>query len=92
MLSNCLDIGDISLQLNHFLSLSCYKLVCHYFLRLLSTLCTHTCPISCILLLCSAAQKMRSTLMKTSSRHAKPLIICVWQDGVLSAAYSFLDL
>jgi hypothetical protein len=53
MLSNCLGIGAISLQLNHLLSLSCYKLACHYFLHLLSTLCTHTCPISCILLCCS---------------------------------------
>jgi hypothetical protein len=37
------------------------------------------------LLLCSAAQKMRSTLMKASSRHAKPLVNCLWQDGVHSA-------
>jgi hypothetical protein len=78
MLSSCLGIGAISLQLNHLLSLSCYKFACHYFLHLLSTLCTHTCPISCILLLCSATQKMRSTLMKTSSRHVKPLVICLW--------------
>jgi hypothetical protein len=85
MLSSCLGIGVISLQLNHLLSLSCYKLACHYFLHLLSTLCTYTCPISYILLLCSAAQKMRSTLMKTSSRDVKPLVICLWQDGVLSA-------
>jgi hypothetical protein len=34
------------------------------------------------LLLCSAAQKMMSTLMKTSSRHAKPPVICLWQDDV----------
>jgi hypothetical protein len=86
MLSSCRGIGAISLQLNHLLSLSCYKLACHYFLHLLSTLCTHTCPISCILLLCSAAQKMRSTLMKTSSRCVKPPVICLWHDGVLSAA------
>jgi hypothetical protein len=33
--------------------LSCYKLSCHYFLHLLSTLCTHNFPISCILLCCS---------------------------------------
>jgi hypothetical protein len=85
MLSSCLGIGAISLQLNHLLSLSCYKLACHYFLHLLSTLCTHTCPISCILFLCSAAQKMRNTLMKTSSRCAKPPVICLWQDSVLSA-------
>jgi hypothetical protein len=43
-----------------------------YFLHLLSTLCTDTCYILCILLLCSAVQKMRSTLMKISSRHVKP--------------------
>jgi hypothetical protein len=29
---------------------------------------------------------MRSTLMKTSSRHVKPPVIYLWQDGVLSAA------
>jgi hypothetical protein len=86
MLSSCLGIGAISLQLNHLLSLSCYKLACHYFLHLLSTLFTHTCHISYILLLCSAAQKMRNTLMKTSSRRAKHPVICLWQDGVLSAA------
>jgi hypothetical protein len=56
-----------------------------YFLHLLRTLCTHTCHILCILLLCSAAQKMRSTLMKTSSRHEKPPVNCLWQDGVHSA-------
>jgi hypothetical protein len=55
MLSSCQGIGVISLQLNHLLSLSCYKLACHYFLHLLSTLCTHTCPIFYILLLCSTA-------------------------------------
>jgi hypothetical protein len=55
-----------------------------YFLHLLSTLCTHTCHILCILLLCSAAQKMRSTLMKISFRCAKPSINCLWQDGVHS--------
>jgi hypothetical protein len=86
MLSSCLGIGVISLQLNHLLSLSCYKLACHYFLHLLSTLFTHTCPIFCILLLCSAAQKMRNTLMKTSSRRAKAPFICLWQDGVISIA------
>jgi hypothetical protein len=77
MLSSCLGIGAI-LCLNLLLSLSCYKVACHYFLHLLSTLCTHTCHISCILLLCSADQKMRSTLMKTSSRRSKPLVICLW--------------
>jgi hypothetical protein len=53
MLSSCLGIGAISLQLNHLLSLSCYKLACHYFLHLPSTLCTDTCPISYILFYCS---------------------------------------
>jgi hypothetical protein len=86
MLSSCLDICAISLQLNHLLRLSCYKLACHHFLHLLSTLFTHTCPISYILLLCSAAQKIRNTLMETSSRCAKPPVICLWQDGVLSTA------
>jgi hypothetical protein len=85
MLSSCLGICAIFLQLNHLLSLSCYKLVCHYLLHLLSILCTHTCPIFCILLLYSIAQKMRSNLMKTSSRRVKPPVICLWQDGVLSA-------
>jgi hypothetical protein len=65
------------------LSLSCYKLAYHYVLHLQSTLCTHTwhisyilllCAwhISYILLLCSAAQKMKTPLMKTSSRRAGP--------------------
>jgi hypothetical protein len=43
-----------------------------YFLHLQSTLCIHTCHISGILLLCSVAQKMKSSLMKTSSRRAGP--------------------
>jgi hypothetical protein len=30
--------------------------------------------------------------MRTSSRHAKPPVIYLWQDGVFSAAYSFLFL
>jgi hypothetical protein len=64
----------------------CYKLACHYYLHLLSTLCTHTCPIFYILLLSSTALKIRNTSMKTSSRHAKPSVIYLWQDGVLSAA------
>jgi hypothetical protein len=55
-----------------------------YFLHLRSTLCTHTCYILCILLLCSAAQKMRSALMKISSRRVKPPINWQWQDGVHS--------
>jgi hypothetical protein len=49
-------------------SLSCYNLACHYFLHLQSTLCTHTSHISCILLLSSTAQKMKSSLIKTSFR------------------------
>jgi hypothetical protein len=53
MLSSCLGICAISLQLNHLLSLSCYKVAYHYFLHLLSTLCTHTCSIFCRLLCCS---------------------------------------
>jgi hypothetical protein len=32
-----------------------------------------------------ATQRMRSTLMKISSRHAKPPVNCLWQDGVHSA-------
>jgi hypothetical protein len=54
------------------LSISCYKHACHYFLHLWSTLCTRTCHILFILLLCSAAQKMKSSMMKTSSRHTGP--------------------
>jgi hypothetical protein len=53
MLSSCLGLCAISLRYNYLLSLSCYKLACHYLLHLLSTLCTHTYPISCILLCCS---------------------------------------
>jgi hypothetical protein len=49
------------------LSLSCYKRASHYFLLLLCTLCTHTCHVS--LLICFAAQKMKNSLLKTSSRH-----------------------
>jgi hypothetical protein len=60
------------MHLNLLLSLSYYKLAYHYFLHLRSTLCTHTYHISCILLLCSAAQKMESSLMKTSSRRVGP--------------------
>jgi hypothetical protein len=30
--------------------------------------------------------------MKTSSSHANHSVICMWQDGVLSAALSFLDM
>jgi hypothetical protein len=59
------------------LSLSYYKFACHYFLHLWGTLCTHTSYIFCILLLCSAAQKMKNSLMKTSSRHASPSFLPV---------------
>jgi hypothetical protein len=86
MLRYCLSLGAFCVNQPFWLSLSCYKLACHYFLHLLSTLCTHTCPIFCTLLLCSTAQEMRSTLMKTSSRHAKLPVICLWQDGVISTA------
>jgi hypothetical protein len=53
MLSSCQGLGAFSLRENYMFGLSCYKLACHYFLHLLSTLCTHTCPIFCILLRCS---------------------------------------
>jgi hypothetical protein len=72
MLRSCLGIGAFLCKLNHVVSLSCYKVACHYFLHLQRTLCTHTCHIFCILLLCSAAQKMKSFSMKTSSRHVGP--------------------
>jgi hypothetical protein len=71
MLRCCLGLDAFS-GVKTMLSLSCYKLACHYFLHLRSTLCTHTFHISYILLLCSAAQKMKSSLMKTSFRHACP--------------------
>jgi hypothetical protein len=85
MLKYCLGLGAFSankLVGQAFLAINLHVI---YFLHLLSTLCTHTCHIFCILLLCSAAQEMRSTLMKTSSRRAKPPVICLWQDGVHSA-------
>jgi hypothetical protein len=72
MLKSCLCIGAFLCKLNHVVSLSCYKLSCHYFLHLWSTLCTNTYHISYILLLYSAAQKMKSSLMKTSSRCVGP--------------------
>jgi hypothetical protein len=69
------------------LSLSCYKLVCYYFLHLLSTLCTYTCYIFCFsaMLCCSEDEEF---LMKTSSRRAGPLLSAC---GVvsLSATLSF---
>jgi hypothetical protein len=69
---HCLGLGAILSILNLLLSLSCYKLVCHYLLHLLSTLCTHTCHISYILILCSTDKKMKSCLMKIFSRRAGP--------------------
>jgi hypothetical protein len=73
---------QINLLVKLFLVINLYII---YFLHLLSTLYTHICHILCIMLLCSAAQKMRSTLMKISSRRAKPPVNCMWQDGVHSA-------
>jgi hypothetical protein len=72
MLRYGLGLGANFCMYTMLLSLSCYKLAYHYFLHLWSTLCTHTCHISFILLLCSAAQKMKSSLMKTTSRCAGP--------------------
>jgi hypothetical protein len=84
MLRYCLGLGDFSADKPVGYAFLVINLYVIYFLHLLSTLCTHTCHILCILLLCSAAQKMRSTLMKTSSRRVKPLVNCLWQDGVHS--------
>jgi hypothetical protein len=84
MLRYCLGLGAFSVNNPVDYAFLVINLHVVYFLHLLSTLCTHTCHILCILLLCSAAQKMRSTLMKTS-RRAKPPVICLWQDGVHSA-------
>jgi hypothetical protein len=76
----------LSLQINLLVKLFLViNLHVIYFLHLLSTLCTHTSYILCILLLCSASQKMRSTLIKISSRLAKPSVNCLRQDGVHSA-------
>jgi hypothetical protein len=75
MLSSCLGIGATSLQSNNLLSLSCYKLACYYFLYLLSTLCTHICPISYILLCCSEDEEYFD---EDFSRRAKPPVICLW--------------
>jgi hypothetical protein len=58
-----------SLQLNLVLSLSYYKLVCHYFPTLAEYFMYSHLLCFLFLLLCSAAQKMRSSLMKTSSMH-----------------------
>jgi hypothetical protein len=41
-MSLCLDVLYNKTML---LNLSCYKLACHYFLHLQTTLCTHTCHI-----------------------------------------------
>jgi hypothetical protein len=65
-----LDLSGLSQTM--LLSISCYKLACHYFLYLRSTLCIHTCHIFCILLLCFATQMMKSFLMKTSFMCACP--------------------
>jgi hypothetical protein len=85
MLRYCLGLGAFSANNPVGYAFLIINLHVIYFLHLLSTLCTHTCHILCILLLSSAAQKMRSTLMKTSSRRAKPPVFCLWQDGVHSA-------
>jgi hypothetical protein len=68
----------LSVRINHlvkpFLLQACmplYPTLAEYFMY------SHI-TISCILLLCPAAQEMRSTLMKTSSTRAKPLVICLW--------------
>jgi hypothetical protein len=55
MLSSCLGLDTILCKLNHMLSLSCYKIACHYFLHLLSTLCTNTCYFTyfAVMLCCS---------------------------------------
>jgi hypothetical protein len=57
-----------SLQFNLVLSLSCYKLACHYFPTLAEYFMYSHLLCFLFLLLCSAAQKM-SSLMKTSSMH-----------------------
>jgi hypothetical protein len=85
MLRDCLGLGAFSADKPVGYAFLVINMNVIYFLHLLSILCTHTCHILYILLLCSAAQKMRSMLMKTSSRHAKPSVNCLWQDGVHSA-------
>jgi hypothetical protein len=57
------------MQLNHMLSLSCYKLACHYFSHTCSVIYVPTLAIFPVLLLCFAAQKM-SSLMKNYFRCA----------------------
>jgi hypothetical protein len=73
MLRCGLSLGAIFCKLNFivkaFLFISLHVI---YFLHLWSTLCTHTYYISYILLLYSVAQKMKSSLMKTSSKRAGP--------------------
>jgi hypothetical protein len=72
------------------LSLSCYNLACHYFLHLLSTLCTHL-SYFLFLLLCSAAQKMKSSLIKTSSRCAGPSHVFVaWRPLLMFSPKGFV--
>jgi hypothetical protein len=51
----------LSLQMNHWVKPALFPACISLFLT-----------ISFILLLCSAAQKMKDSLMKTSSRHASP--------------------
>jgi hypothetical protein len=72
MIRYCLGLGAFSVNKPVGYDFLVINLHVIYFLHLRSTLCTHTCHIFCILLLCSTAQKMRSRLMKTSSRRAKP--------------------
>jgi hypothetical protein len=74
MLRYCLGLGAFSAN----------KPACHLFPTLAEYFMYSHLPSFCILLLCSAAQKMRSMLMKTSSGRAKPPVICLWQDGVHS--------
>jgi hypothetical protein len=68
-----------SLQLNLVLSLSCYKCASHYFPTLAEYFMYSHLLCFLFLLLCSAAQKMRSSLMKTSSRWVGPsLLLVAW--------------
>jgi hypothetical protein len=54
--------------MNLMLILSCYKIVCHYFSSLVEYFMYSHLPYFPFLLLCCAAQKMRSSSMKTSRR------------------------
>jgi hypothetical protein len=72
------------------LSLSCYKLACHYFPTLVEYFMYSNLLCFLFLLLYSTAQKMRSLLMKTSSRCAGPQSsACGMVSGVL---FRYLDL